>query len=86
QVFVKTPTLDELMYIGSSVHIYSSHDISDDSSYVAMPIMISETLPTDTEELKYLGVGQYTGYDDESPRSLEGANPFIINNNIFVKA
>ncbi|MDA1977063.1 hypothetical protein PDL67_10955 [Bacillus cereus] len=86
QVFVKTPTLDDLMYIGSSVHIYSSHDISDDSSYVAKPIMISETLPTDTEELKYLGVGQYTGYDDESPRSLEGANPFIINNNIFVKA
>lgn len=86
QVFVKTPRLDELMYVGSSVHIYSAHDMNDDASYIAKPIIISDTLPTDTEELKYLGVGQYTEYDDESPRSLDGANPYIINNNIYVKA
>lgn len=85
-VFVKTPTMEELMYLGSSVHIYSSHDMNDDSSYIAKPIIISETLPGDTEELKYLGVGQYTAYDAESPRSLDGANPYVINNNIFVKA
>jgi len=86
EIFVKEPTFEDLLFLGSSVHIYSSHDMSDDSSYVAKPIIISDTLPADTEELKYLGVGQYTGYDNESPRSLEGANPYIINHNIFVKA
>ncbi|MES9681624.1 hypothetical protein ABWK22_01585 [Gottfriedia acidiceleris] len=86
QIFVKPPTFEDLMYIGSSVHIYSSHDMNDDSSYIAKPIIISETLPTDTEELKYLGVGQYTAFDNESPRSLNGASPYVINNNIYVKA
>ncbi|PFK99935.1 hypothetical protein COJ01_17980 [Priestia megaterium] len=85
-VFVKEPSFEDLLFLGSSVHIYSSHDMSDDASYVAKPIIISDTLPADTEELKYLGVGQYTDYDNESPRSLDGANPYIINNNIFVKA
>lgn len=85
-VFVKTPTFDDLLYIGCSVHVYSSFNMDDDSSYIAKPIVISEQLPTDTEELKYLGVGQYTNYDDQSTRSLNGANPYVINNNVFVKA
>lgn len=86
QVFVKKPTIEDLMPIGSSVHIYSSHDMDDDSSYVAKPIPVSGELPADTEELKYLGVGQYTKYDAESPRSLNGSNPFVINDNVYVKA
>lgn len=86
EVFVKRPTFEDLMPIGASVHVYSSHNTEDDSSYIAKPILVSEELPTDTDELKYHGIGQYTMYDNESKRSLDGENPFVINHNVYVKA
>lgn len=85
-VFVKTPTMDDLLYKGSSVHVYSSFDMDDDSSYIAKPITISPVLPKDMDDLKYLGIGQYTDYDPDSSRSLSGGNPYVINNNAYVKA
>ncbi|MEX3713490.1 hypothetical protein ABFV99_13895 [Cytobacillus horneckiae] len=87
EVFVKEPTMEDLLPIGASVNVFASHNnLEDDSSYVSKPILISETLPEDTEELKFLGVGQYTCHDKDSSRSLGGANPFVINNNIYTKA
>lgn len=85
KVFVKTPTMDELMHIGMSVHVYAAPDM-DDASFIAKPVLVSEVAPTSTEDLVYLGVGQYTSYNTDSIRSLNGENPYVINNNLFVKA
>ncbi|MEK1828778.1 hypothetical protein AAAC51_06415 [Priestia megaterium] len=66
-----------------AVHVYAAPDLSDDS-FIAKPVPVTGT-PKEIRGLIYVGSGHYTGYDEESPRSLNKVSPHIINENLFVK-
>lgn len=86
EVFVRKPEIKDFLFKGANVHIYSSHNLEDDSSYVIKPILVDPTLPTDTEDLKYHGVGIYSEYDDTSKRSCNGTIPHVIGGVLYCGA
>lgn len=79
------PPVNQVLSIGISLHIYSSEDVDDDSSYQAFPVVHKDEAAPERTGLIYHGIGQYTGFDPESPRSLDGAIPYVVNNNLYVK-
>lgn len=85
QILFIEPPAEQVLPIGISLHIYSLPDLEDDSGYQAFPITHKEEAPPEREGLVYHGIGQYTGFDSESPRSLDGANPYVVNHNLYVK-
>lgn len=86
EVFVRKPEIKDFLFPGARVHIYSSHDLEDDSSYVIKPVTVEPTIPADTEDLKYHGIGLYSYYDDASKRSCEGATPHVIGGVLYCGA
>lgn len=86
EVFVRKPEMKDFLFTGAHVHIYSSHDLEDDSNYMIKPILVESTIPADTEELKYHGVGIYSNYDDKSERSCKGVTPHVIGGVLYCGA
>lgn len=83
-LFVKRPTNEDLLFVNSSVKLFSNEDMDDDS-FIIKPILPSVDFDTDIEGMTYHGIGYYTGMkQDATDEGLE--NLYMVNDNIHTKA